>query len=98
MPLGQGNWEEADGILYFFAKCMRRDCSIGVFCYDGLGGGPWDLPAEFSYLIAPTFARLNEAARIEPSPKSKQENAELRSRIAAFDRFKNGDQTSLPSA
>ena len=72
MPFGQGAWQEDRGTQYFFAKCIRGDCSIGVFCYDTLGGGPWDLPAELSHLISPTFARPNEVVRIEPSLESKQ--------------------------
>lgn len=83
------------GVKYFFAKCIRKDCSIGVFCYDELGGGPWDLPAKFSFLIAPDFANPNENVRIEPSAKSRQEHAELRARIVAFDRFQKGDSSTL---
>lgn len=95
MPFGQGAWREDQGVQYFFAKCIRKDCSIGVFCYDELGGGPWDLAAQFSHLIAPDFANPNEEVRIEPSLKSRQRHAELKSRIAAFDRFEKGDTSTL---
>src|SRR5215813_7065645 len=72
----QGYMQEQDGVYYSFNVCPRKDCSIGVYCYDVCGAGPWDLHAQFSHLIAPDFAQPTEMVRIEPSLESQQYHAE----------------------
>ena len=97
MPFGQAPPydEDEEGTQCFFAKCIRKDCQVGVFCYDPMGAGPWVLPANLSYLIAPDFANANEAVQIEPSASNRHEHAELKSRFAAFDLFEKGDPKSF---
>jgi hypothetical protein len=80
-----GCWAEQDGVRYCFIVCPRKDCRIGVYCYDEYGAGPWDLPPEFSHLVAPLFAKHNEFVRIEPSVENAQYYAELRAQIATAD-------------
>jgi hypothetical protein len=86
----------AEEFKAWMGYCRRQDCGFGLYAYDELGAGPWDLPAEFSYLIAPDYARPNEIVRITPSIKSQQFHAEIRLRIAAFNLFEDGDTRSFP--
>lgn len=62
----QGTEGEKRGNLFMF-YCPRRECRIRVFGFESDGRGPWLLPAEFSYLVAPCFAGLNKNTLIRPA-------------------------------
>src|SRR5437660_11601375 len=62
---------EQDGIRFWVVHCLRRDCSLKMISYDEFGAGPWDLPPQFSHLLAP-YANPNQWVRILPSERNQQ--------------------------
>jgi hypothetical protein len=92
-PLGGFGKEDT---ACWVAACPRKDCNFWMYVYEEMGKGPWDVPAQFSYLLAPDFAKPNEPVRIEPSENYNQGLARLRAQFEAIDQFSKLNPQLIP--